>query len=639
MRSRNDFGTAVRATTRLRDPYGRGRSMAPGSTMTAPLDGLIAAVEDLLAQLESSSLSHRDQIAAVFEDNRAGAVNLVHYTTLRQQDLRDLQSDLTDLGVTSLTTAEPNVRAKIRTADNLLAALHGAPLPWDVDVLGKELDAGDEILRAHSDALFGVQRPGRPTRIMVTMPSEAAEDPGLAIAYTKAGMDVARINCAHDGPVAWLKMIVHIRAAAADAGRPVLVSMDVAGPKLRTGAIAPGPAVGRARVLRDDTGRLLAPATIWLVPVGDAGDPPARAIQAGRSPLVIRVDPRWLSDRRPGDSITLQDAGGRHRAFHVSDVRGSGVLAISQRSAYIADGTRLSCHGNTTTAVGIPTLARKLFFRPGDQLILTDDLTASDVPAPGQVARIGCTLPEAVAALRPGQPVLLDDGAIGAVVESVSAGQATLRIVRTKPGGQHLAAEKGINMPDTDLPLPALTAEDRSHLSFIAAHADMVAVSFVRSVGDIDQVLQALDDAGADTLGLLLKIETAQGFRELPSMLLAAMRRPRIGVMIARGDLAVEVGFERLAELPRQILALCETGHVPVIWATQVLETLALTGLPSRAEITDAATAQRSECVMLNKGPHMPEAIKTLDDILARMGEAQHKSRTLLRHIHSWDDQ
>jgi pyruvate kinase len=607
--------------------------------MTAPLDGLLAAVEELLAQLDSSARSHRDQIAVVFEDNRAGAVNLVHYTTLRQQDLRELQSDLTDLGVTSLTTAEPNVRAKVRAADNVLAALHGDPLRWDVDVLGKELDTGDEILRAHSDALFGVQRPGRPTRIMVTMPSEAAVDPGLAVAYVKAGMDVARINCAHDGPNAWLKMVGHIRAAAAGVGRQVLVSMDVAGPKLRTGAIAPGPAVGRARVVRDDTGRLLAPAAIWLVPVSNAGDPPVPANRAGRPPLTIRVDRGWLSARRRGDSITLRDARGRHREFLVSDASEAGVLAISEYSAYVADGARLSCDGSTTTAIGIPPLVRKLFLRPGDELVLTDDPAAVDVPLPGQVARIGCTLPEAVAALRPGQPVLLDDGAVAAVVESVSAGQATLRIVRTKPGGQHLAAEKGINMPDTDLPLAALTAEDRSHLSFIATHADMVAVSFVRSVADIDQVLQALDDAGADTLGLLLKIETAQGFRELPSMLLAAMRRPRIGVMIARGDLAVEVGFERLAELPRQILALCETAHVPVIWATQVLETLALTGLPSRAEITDAATAQRSECVMLNKGPHMPEAIKTLDDILARMGQAQHKSRTLLRHVHSWDDQ
>ena len=104
-------------------------------------------------------------------------------------------------------------------------------------------------------------------------------------------------------------------------------------------------------------------------------------------------------------------------------------------------------------------------------------------------------------------------------------------------------------------------------------------------------------------------------------------------------DLAVEVGFERLSEVPRQILALCEAAHIPTIWATQVLESLAKTGQPSRAEITDAAAGQRAECVMLNKGPHIVDAIRALDDIMLRMGEVQVKSRTLMRRIMSWDGQ
>jgi pyruvate kinase len=165
----------------------------------------------------------------------------------------------------------------------------------------------------------------------------------------------------------------------------------------------------------------------------------------------------------------------------------------------------------------------------------------------------------------------------------------------------------------------------------------MVAVSFVRTAADVEHVLGRLHAAAADHLGLVLKIETRQGFANLPAILLTAMRHPRVAVMIARGDLAVEIGFERLAEVPRQILALCEAAHVPAIWATQVLETLAKTGQPARAEITDAAAGERADCVMLNKGPHITEAIRTLDDILARMDEVQTKSRTLMRHIHSWD--
>jgi pyruvate kinase len=294
---------------------------------------------------------------------------------------------------------------------------------------------------------------------------------------------------------------------------------------------------------------------------------------------------------------------------------------------------------------------RRLSLTEGDRLGLTWDLAPVDLPAAGQVARIGCTLPEAISAMRPGHAVRIDDGAIAADVESVALGEATLRVTRTKPGGQRLGAEKGINLPDTVLPLTAPTPEDDARLPLVAGHADMVAVSFVRTSADVEHALDRLAAAGACLLGLVLKIETKQGFENLPSMLLTAMRHLRLGVMIARGDLAVEVGFERLSEIPRQILALCEAAHVPAIWATQVLETLAKTGQPSRAEITDAAAAQRAqraqraecaecaECVMLNKGPHIVDAIRALDDILARMGEVQRKSRTLMRHIHSWDAQ
>ena len=603
------------------------------------LDVLIARLDGIEADLQAALVAHRREIEAVAPEHRAGATNLVHYTALRKQDVRDLQNDLMDLGATSLATVEANVQAKVQAARNVLAALRGDPGPWDLGAIDNALDEGDDILDAHARALFGPQRPGRPTRIMVTMPAEAADEPELVAAFVDAGMDVARINCAHGGPAEWERMIGHIRAAADAAGRIVLVSMDLAGPKLRTGPICDGPAIGRARVSRDATGRLTAPARLWLVASDRPPAAPPAVVPTGREALTVRVDPAWLADRRAGDVVELHDARERRRTFQVADVAAAGVLAEGDRSAYVADGTRLDCAGETTTAGGIPPLPQRLSLGAGDRLVLASDLGAVDLPPAGAPARIGCTLPDAVVALRPGQPVLLDDGAIDAVVESTAAGEATLMITRTTPGGQRLAAEKGINLPETELPLPALTAQDESYLPFIAGHADIVAVSFVRSASDVDHVLEALAGVGADHLGLVLKIETAQGFRELPSILLAAMRRARLGVMIARGDLAVEVGFERMSEVPRQILALSEAAHVPAIWATQVLETLAKTGQPSRAEITDAAAGQRAECVMLNKGPHITEAISALDDILRRMGEVQRKSRTLMRRVHSWDGQ
>jgi pyruvate kinase len=257
-------------------------------------------------------------------------------------------------------------------------------------------------------------------------------------------------------------------------------------------------------------------------------------------------------------------------------------------------------------------------------------------PLPGIGCRIGCTLAEAVDALAVGHRVFLDDGAFGGVVESVADGVARVRITSAPPGGGKLRAEKGINLPDTDVPVAALTDKDLADLDAVVELADVVALSFVRTPIDVELLLDRLGALGADHLGLVLKIETVQAFRSLPALLRTAMRRRRVGVMIARGDLAVEAGYERLAELQEEILWLCEAAHLPVIWATEVLDRLARTGRPSRSEITDAAMSERAECVMLNKGPHILDAIRTLDDILRRMEEHQSKKRPLLRPLRSW---
>jgi pyruvate kinase len=128
-----------------------------------------------------------------------------------------------------------------------------------------------------------------------------------------------------------------------------------------------------------------------------------------------------------------------------------------------------------------------------------------------------------------------------------------------------------------------------------------------------------LDRLGGSNLGVILKIETRQAVKRLPSLLLSAMASNPIGVMIARGDLAVELGFDNLAEVQDEILLACEAAHVPVVWATQVLENLAKSGMPSRAEISDAAMGVRAECVMLNKGEFIGKAVTMLESILKRM--------------------
>ncbi|CAM5670691.1 Pyruvate kinase [Mycolicibacterium aubagnense] len=211
-----------------------------------------------------------------------------------------------------------------------------------------------------------------------------------------------------------------------------------------------------------------------------------------------------------------------------------------------------------------------------------------------------------------------------------------VRIDHAADEGSRLRAGKGVDVPDARLPISALTEQDLSDLATVVELADLVEMSFVRCPSDVTQLLDELHRLGDDALGVVLKIETRQAFENLPQLLLTVMQRGHVGVMIARGDLAVECGYERLAELQEEILWLCEAAHLPVIWATQVLEQLAQTGNPARAEISDAAMSERAECVMLNKGPHINDAVVVLDSILRRMADHHYKKTALLPSLHSW---
>ena len=290
--------------------------------------------------------------------------------------------------------------------------------------------------------------------------------------------------------------------------------------------------------------------------------------------------------------------------------------------------------------MGAPAPAAQfILLAPGDTLILTRAQTPGQPtlrdPA-GRVrhpATIPCTEPAIFADVRPDERIWFDDGKIGGVITEVSPDEIHVRITSAKPSGDKLRADKGINLPDSDLHLPPLTPKDIEDLAFVVQHADMIGFSFVKRPEDILLLEKHLTRLGAPDRGVVLKIETRSAFEHLPNLLLAAMRNRRIGVMIARGDLAVEFGCERLAEVQEEILWICEAAHVPVIWATQVLESLAKKGVPSRAEITDAAMGERAECVMLNKGPHLVEAVRVLDDILRRMETHQSKKSARLRSL------
>jgi pyruvate kinase len=474
------------------------------------------------------------------------------------------------------------------------------------------------------------------------MPSEAARDYRLVHELVRLGMNCMRINCAHDDAATWSGMVDNLRRAESALNVRCRVVMDLGGPKLRTGPVEPGPAVVRIRPRRDAYGRVAARARVWLTPALSPHAPPTPA------DATLPVPSDWIAGLRPGERIALTDARGSTRKLTILDVARDGAWAEAAKTTYVVPGTVLRREApaldepEIETQVGdLPPKPGTLELKVGDLLVVTRDLAVgrrASVDSNGAVlspATIGCTIPGALERAKAGQPIWFDDGKIGGAIESVHPDRIVVRITHARVDrAAKLAADKGINLPDTSLALDAMTPEDIRDLEFVARHADIVELSFANTAADVEMLQQQLKRITDRAPAIVLKIETRRGFENLPDMLLTAMRSECCGVMIARGDLAVECGFERLAEVQEEILWICEAAHVPVIWATQVLETLAKSGMPSRAEITDAAMGDRAECVMLNKGPHVQSALRALDDILRRMQAHQTKKRSMLRALH-----
>ncbi|MEI9990839.1 MAG: pyruvate kinase [Rhizomicrobium sp.] len=443
----------------------------------------------------------------------ASPLNFAHYLILRRADLRQLQRRLMVLGLSSLGRCEGHV---LTTLDTIAWALGRMAGTDDLRRPGeRQFFRGAVRLAANTAELFGPPRDGRSGRIMVTLGTEAADDPRLVPDLVARGADIVRINCGHDDAEVWRRMIENTRAAA----RPVRVLMDIAGPKVRMEkTIAP-----------PDRKHLLVGDTLLLCPKIDAS-----------------------------------------------------------REAF---GFQATC-------------------------------------APKGVLE----------RLKVGDAVSVDDGKLrGTIVAAVEGGFA-VKITDGRLKGVKIKAGRGLNFPAVDLDLDPLTEKDLRDLDFVARHADLVGHSFVQNGKQVAVLQKELAARRPDwqRLGLVAKIETPAAVLNLPEIIVQAAGRQPLAVMIARGDLAVEIGFERVAEMQEEILWLCEAAQVPAIWATQVLEGLIQEGLPSRGEMTDAAMSVQAECVMLNKGPNLAAGVDALDRLIRRMGENQTKKTPTLRALHSW---
>lgn len=474
------------------------------------LDFINAQIMQLESSMHETIASKKSLLEELHNDQVVSAKNLLSYLTLRNLDIRELQDLLHIYGFSSLASSEGHILRQVQAIRERLGKVYPQGEHDLCTYAFSKLKMGER-----SRLLFGQKTEAPIPYMMVTFDQEFADDYSKVISLLQNGMNIARINCAHDDEFTWLKMINQVRKASEETGIPCKIYMDLAGPKIRTKILGKGNDKGKVKIKE---GQL-----IWM----------------------------------------LEDD-----------------LAVDKSQVVIS---------------------------PNEKGIIHQ--------------------------LKKGDRVFIDDGTIHCLVDKIRGEKIGLRVVRISSKKGFLKEGKGINFPDSLLQVASLTDFDRICLPFISEHADLVGYSFVKTGEDIADLRLALQKISENYPQLIIKIETLQAVENLPSLLFEGMKEQAFGVMIARGDLAVEIGFERLGEIQEEILWICEAGHVPVVWATQVLESLHKSGMVTRSEITDAGHAAMAECVMINKGDYTIEVMETLRDVIHRTSTHRVKKRFTLRPL------
>eukprot|EP00262_Sarcandra_glabra_P002876 TRINITY_DN13268_c0_g1_i1.p1 TRINITY_DN13268_c0_g1~~TRINITY_DN13268_c0_g1_i1.p1 ORF type:complete len:771 (-),score=101.70 TRINITY_DN13268_c0_g1_i1:125-2437(-) len=565
----------------------------------------------------------------------ASAKNLIHFVALQSLDVHQLKEDLSSIGLLNLETVNSYVLASIIAGIQMLEnlSLNSVSSRGNPDSMAIKVDNSEEFTIStmkkkaslHMESLFGSLQDGRTAHIMVTVGKESTHSETLISDLLKAGANVIRINCAHDDPGVWSEIIRRVKNSSQMLEKPCRILMDLAGPKLRTGQLKAGPNVMKISPKKDAKGSVILPAQVWLSYAG-SGPPPAHF---SPDAILFLDDQNFLRKLEVDGVLRFSDVRGRKRTLKIAKkfpvFAGFGFIAECSETAYVGSGTELCMKGKKSRfglgrVVNVPAVEQFIRLRVGDLLIISrdpclspdnSDRSTSDSP------RITCSSGRLFDSVKPGDPIAFDDGRIWGVIQGASISEIIVSITHASLNGSKLGSEKSINIPRSDIQFEGLTSKDLVDLEFVATNADMVGVSFIRDPRDIIIVQKELEKRKLRRVGIILKIETQSGFEKLPLLLLQAMKSQNpLGVMIARGDLAVECGWERMADIQEEILSMCNAAHVPVIWATQVLESLVKSGLPTRAEITDVANGRRASCIMLNKGKYVVEAISTLDSML-----------------------
>jgi pyruvate kinase len=597
--------------------------------------------KELLTNLYNEIKILKDELVAnsINSDNKNPSIqNLRAYTYLRSKDITTLQEKLTNFGLSSLGRSQSCILSAINQDLIIVSALLG------VDT--KELESHDNFLSFKESqrimeekaTVFGKLDSDLITKVMVTLPSEAKDSPSLIRELIATDTSVLRINTAHDDPIAWGKMAQTIQEENKLQNKETKIYVDLAGPKNRTGKIIKNTYPFKIGSKEGEKVEITSKILENTLTKRESKD------EKSIASLVVE-DGFYEEAFKHQDKIFIQDVErGKKQSFKLIVEEGK-LFAIIDKKVLILPTTIVKLKTKRETLKSklhnfiVQTEIIRLFRE--DSIIITpneiDGYSNYNYEGTVYSAIINCSNKEIFNYVKIGDNIFIDDGKIGCKIVKLLPIGLECNVFLAKEQGTTLKEEKGINFPDTDLVIDAITPTDKKIFANIVEYADILGISFAQSDKDIKELQDMLKEINKESIAIVPKIETKLALKNLPKILEQLLQGDKFALMIARGDLAIEVGFDNLPYVQEEIFNICEAAHVPVIYATQILEGKMKNNLPSRAEVIDAANAQRADCVMLNKGPFVVDTIVSIKNILKTVHGIFHKNKQLLSNCKLWE--
>lgn len=593
---------------------------------------------DILGVNESVDMNH---------PHYKSLLNLKQYLALRSKDRTKVQEKLFLLSLSSLGRSYAHVAGSVETLyEQLNSSLYGhSTTPQDINSLPHlNIQEAIELASKNSTRMFGGKVSSKlskqTTAIMVTLPSNAADDDGkLIYELAHAGVNAFRINTAHDDALTWKGMadVIAKINIPREENNKIKIFVDLGGPKIRTGSIRKleiPVVMGSNKVQKE----LLIYHSKEINTVAETTD----EVTQKKEPAHIVINNKFFKRLKEGTVFRVVDVNEKKVLITVSQINGTYAKAYIDKKVYLDKSSRLYKKKHEGFILNIEMQVEPIRLFKGDILNITEE----DIPGHAAIyddktnsvdyALISCSFNGIAEHIDIGEKIYIDDGKIGLVVIEKKDKLITCKVILAKGNGTVLKEEKGINFPDSHVKTAALTDTDRINALSVMDFVDTLSLSFCQTAEDVRDLQNLLRENNRTDIGIVTKIETKQAVVNMPEILEELLNWEKSGVMIARGDLAIEVGFQNMAHIQEALLDICDAAHMPVIWATQVLESQMKTNLPSRAEITDAAMSGRADCVMLNKGAFATDTIGVLIHILDDMHNIFKKNRQLLSREMLW---